>query len=390
MMNFEFATANRIIFGPGTINRIGQIVEEIGERTILLSGLPSEILSPIQSILEKAGVAFISIQVEGEPTVESIRSGLYIAQQFRCNSVIGIGGGSALDSAKAIAILINNPGDMMDYLEVVGGGQKIKNAGVPFIAIPTTAGTGSEVTSNAVIGALLPGQAEKKVKVSLRSPLMLARLALIDPELTLTLPVDVTAATGLDALTQLIEPFVSNRANPMTDSVCREGMKLAARSIRTVCHDGLNYPAREKMALASLFGGLALANAKLGAVHGLAGVIGGLYPAPHGAVCAKLLPYVMEANIQAIRKREPGNPALERYQEIGKILTGTEKATPEDSSVWIFTLTTDLNVAPLAQFGMQQRDFPRIVEQAALASSMLGNPIKLTNMELEGILQLAL
>lgn len=210
--------------------------------------------------------------------------------------VIGLGGGSVLDAGKAIAALVTNLGNVFDYLEVIGKGQPLVNAPLPFIAIPTTAGTGTEVTRNAVLGSPAHG-----VKVSLRSPMMLPSLAIVDPELTYGLPPEITASSGLDALTQLIEPFVSVKANPMTDAICREGIRHAAKSLRTVYHNGADASAREGMSLASLFGGLALANAALGAVHGFAGPLGGMLNAPHGAICAKLLPLVMEVNIKVLR-----------------------------------------------------------------------------------------
>ena len=209
-------------------------------------------------------------------------------------------------------------GELLDYVEIIGRGQALTKPSAPFIAIPTTAGTGSEVTRNAVLAS-----PEHRVKVSLRSPLMLARVALVDPELTYDLPPALTASTGLDALTQLIEPFVCLRANPMTDGLCVEGMRRAARSLRVAFTDGQNKSAREDMAVASLFGGLALANAGLGAVHGFAGPIGGMFPAPHGAVCAALLPHVMTANIRALRQRAPGSEALRRYDKVARLLTGS-------------------------------------------------------------------
>jgi alcohol dehydrogenase class IV len=389
-MKFEFSTAANILFGPGSIRGLGKIVRGYGRRISVLTGIPREYLSLIETILEADGLEFMRIPVVGEPSVEAIRAAVEIARQFQSEIVIGIGGGSALDSAKAIAVLLTNPGDVLDYLEIVGRGLKLNYPGLPFVAIPTTSGTGSEVTKNAVLGAEVPGQVDRKVKVSLRSPLMLAKQALIDPELTLSLPPGVTAATGLDALTQLIEPFVSNLANPITDAICREGIKFAARSLRIAYHDGANYQAREDMALASLFGGLSLANAKLGAVHGFAGVIGGMYSIPHGVVCARLLPYVIEVNIRALRERAPDGPAIYRYGEIARLVTGSEHATPEDACSWVHDLLVDFDVSSLSVFGIQKSELRVIVEQAAGSSSMQGNPIKLTRVEMEEILGSAL
>ena len=217
-----------------------------------------------------------------------VRQGVELARREQCDLVIAFGGGSAIDAGKAIAALLANGGELTDYLEVIGKGQPLRHPSVPFIAVPTTAGTGSEVTRNAVLAS-----AEHQVKVSMRSPLMLPRLAVVDPELTLELPPAVTASTGLDALTQLIEPYVSIRANPLTDGFCLEGLRRVSRSLRRAYHAGRDITAREDMSLASLLGGLALANAGLGVVHGFAAPVGGMFHAPHGAICAALLPHGM-------------------------------------------------------------------------------------------------
>jgi alcohol dehydrogenase class IV len=299
--------------------------------------------------------------------------------------VIGFGGGSAIDAAKAIATLVANGGDPLDYLEGIGAGKPLTQPALPIIAIPTTAGTGAEVTRNAVVAS-----PEHRVKASLRSPFMLPRLALVDPELTYTLPPEVTAGTGLDALTQLIEPFVSHRANPMTDAFCREGLTRAARSLRRAYEHGDDAAAREDMALASLFGGLALANAGLGAAHGFAAPICGMFPAPHGATCAALLPHVMAANVAALRARQPDGPALARYEELARILTGKQDATVEDALRWVSALCHDLRVPGLAAYGVTRADSPILAQKAAAASSMKANPIGLTPQELEEILAQAL
>jgi alcohol dehydrogenase class IV len=303
------------------------------------------------------------------------------AREFGADVVIGLGGGSVLDTGKAVAALLANPGDLLDYLEVVGRGRALPQRSIPYIAAPTTAGTGSEVTRNAVLAS-----PEHRVKVSLRSPHMLPRVAVVDPELAYSLPPAATASTGLDALTQLIEPYTCNSPNPMTDALCREGMARAARSLQRAYEDGRDAAAREDMSIASLFGGLALANAKLGAVHGLAGPLGGLFPAPHGAVCARLLPIVMAANARALRTRAPGSPALGRYAEVAEILTGRPGATIEDGIAWVSVLCDTLAVPPLSTYGMAQHDIPVVVAQGQKASSMKGNPIALTDEELARIL----
>jgi len=290
-----------------------------------------------------------------------------------------------MDAAKAIASLMTNPGDLLDYLEVVGKGKTLCEPSAPCIAIPTTAGTGAEVTRNAVLAS-----AVHRVKVSLRSPFMLPRLAVVDPELTFGLPRSITASTGLDALTQLIEPYVSFRANPMTDGLCLEGMRRVARSLRRVCDEPGNGVAREDMALASLFGGLALANAGLGAVHGFAGPVGGMFPAPHGAVCAALLPHAMKMNLNALRSRAADSSSLMRYDTVARELTGSASARASDGVDWVKQLTVALEIPSLSAYGIGAGDLEILSEKAAAASSMKANPIVLTAEERMEILRWAM
>jgi alcohol dehydrogenase class IV len=301
-----------------------------------------------------------------------------------CDVVVSLGGGSAIDAGKAIASVATNGGEPLDFLEVVGKGRTLEAAPLPFLAVPTTAGTGSEVTRNAVLAS-----AEHGVKASMRSPMMLPRVALVDPELTYALPPAVTANTGLDALTQLIEPYVSARANPLTDALCVEGIGRAAGALSRVYHDGADQQARSDMALASLFGGLALANAGLGVVHGFAAPLGGSWNAPHGALCAALLPHGMAANIAALRLRAPLHPALERYVVLARLLTGQKEASAEDGVEWVRALSAELGVPSLRAWGIAQADLPGVVEKAAHASSMKANPLPLTSEELLAVVSAA-
>jgi alcohol dehydrogenase class IV len=219
---------------------------------------------------------------------------------------------------------------------------------------------------------------------------MLPRLALVDPELTYHLPPEVTASSGLDALTQLIEPFVSVKANPLTDAICREGMARAARSLRRAYENGADAQAREGMSLAALFGGLALANAGLGAAHGFAGPLGGMLHAPHGVLCARFLPLVMEANIKAMDAREPEHPALKRYVQIAQILTDEKDVSAYDGVVWVSELVSALKIPRLSAYGMGADDFQEAVEKTQKANSFKGNPIVLNPEELTTILEKAL
>lgn len=385
MLPFEFATANRIIFGKGKLREIGTVAAPFGTRALLVVGGMMFRAAPLISQLSASGVEVFTYMVEGEPKISTAEEGARRARDLHCDLVIGFGGGSAIDCGKAVAAFATNHENPLHYLEVVGAGQPLTEAPLPYIAIPTTAGTGAEVTRNAVLAS-----PEHQVKVSLRHPLMLPVVALIDPELTYSLPPEITASTGLDALTQVIEPLVCVTPNPITDALCREGIRRASGALKRAFHNGLDAEAREEMAVVSLFGGLALANARLGAVHGFAAPIGGMYNAPHGAACAALLPHVMEVNIQALRKRDPQGEALRRYEEIARLVTHIARPTPEDGVMWIRDLCSGLRTPPLATYGVQRSDFPTLIERATNASSMKGNPITLTPAELKEILDRAL
>jgi alcohol dehydrogenase class IV len=384
-LRFEFATATRIIFGPGTLSEIGPLAAAEGQRALVVTGKSCERAEPLLKALAEEHIEYGTFPVAGEPTIDVAARGTEIARDAGCSFVIGFGGGSALDTGKAIAALLTNGGGPLDYLEVIGRGRKLTRPSAPFLAIPTTAGTGAEVTRNAVLGA-----PEHRVKVSLRGPFMLPRLALIDPELTYSLPSDTTATTGLDALTQVLEPYVSCRASPLTEPLCREGLHRAARSLRVACSRGNEKAARLDMAVTSLFGGLALANAGLGAVHGFAGPFGGMFSAPHGAVCACLLPHVMATNVAALKKRSPSSEVLRRYSDIARILTGDQGAAAEDGVSWVRELCKELNVPPLSTYGFGDADVPALIEKATAASSMKGNPIELSPDELTAILEQSL
>jgi alcohol dehydrogenase class IV len=385
-MRFEFATAQRVIFGPGSLAEVGPLARETGRRALVVTGRAIGRAERLLALLREAGVATEVFAVAGEPEVETVRAGVALAKREHCDLVIGFGGGAALDAGKAIAAMLTNSGDVQDYLESVGQGRVLTDRSAPFIAIPTTAGTGSEATRNAVLTS-----PEQRVKVSLRSPLMLPTVALVDPELTYDLPPAITAATGMDALAQSIEPFVCSRANPVTDALCVEGIGRAARSLRAAFSDGSDQAAREDMAVASLFGGMALANAGLGAVHGLAGPIGGMFPgAAHGAVCAALLPHVVAANLAALRSREPSSGVLDRYKQVATVLTGRRGATADAGVEWLRGLVVDLGIPRLAHYGITLADVPELVERAAGASSMRANPVALTSAELSAVLAAAL
>ena len=380
-MRFEFATATRIVFGAGALREVPAAAAEMGRMALLVTRRSAEI--------KRAGITGVPFPIHGEPTLDVVRQGVQLARDESCDLVIAMGGGSAIDAGKAIAALLANAGDPLDYLEVIGQGRPLQHPSIPFIAIPTTAGTGAEVTRNAVLAS--PAD---RVKASLRSPHMLPALAVVDPELTLTLPPAWTASTGLDALTQLIEPYVSSRANALTDMYCVEGMRLVATALCRAWRDGHDLKARADMAFASLLGGLSLANAGLGAVHGFAAPLGGMFDAPHGALCAALLPYAMRVNIAALRAAPPdadsNMESLLRYTTVARTLTGCDSALPEDGVEWVDALCRDLEVPPLSAYGVRQEDVPALAEKAARASSMKANPILLRPTQLEELISLAL
>jgi alcohol dehydrogenase class IV len=383
-MRFEFATASQIIFGPGTLGEAATNAAQRGRNVFVITGQNVDRAAPLLQLLKTHGLTYSQFCVTREPTVTQALSAVQQAREDACDIVIGIGGGSVLDTGKVVAALLTNTGNLMDYLEVIGGGQTLRREPAAYFAIPTTAGTGSEVTRNAVLES-----PEHRVKVSIRSPLMLPRLAIVDPELTYSMPPAVTASTGLDAFTQLLEVFVSGHANPLTDAICREGLQRAARSLKNAFMDGNNTTARADMCLASLFGGLGLANAKLGAVHGLAGPLGGMYHAAHGSLCAALLPHVMKINVEALKDRMSESPALQRYHEVARIITGASEARADDGIGWVQNLCSQLNIPPLSMHGIKPTDFPAVVANAQPSSSMKGNPIALTDKELTEILRRA-
>jgi len=342
-MRFEFATATRIIFGPGTSREVAPLAAEIGKRAFVITGSTIERAEPLLEQLNKHAIEYVTFNVISEPTTTMAKKAIESARGEKSDLVIGIGGGSGLDTGKVVAAMLTNSGQLEDYLEIVGLGKPITQSPVPYIAIATTAGTGAEVTRNSVLGV-----PEQRVKVSMRSPMMLPRMAVVDPELTYSMPPSITASTGLDALTQLMEAFVSNKANPMMDGICREGLKRAGRSLLAAYEDGSNRDARQDMSLASLFSGLALANAGLGAVHGFAGPLGGMICASHGVICARLLPYVMQANVKALQSRQSGSAALARDEVLAQILTGKATGQASDGVKWVQDICLQLKVPTLS------------------------------------------
>lgn len=391
---FEFASAGRIVFGRGeALRRVPPAVLELGCRSVLfVTGSSTGRAEPLAEALRAAGVAvsFFGLSGQGEPTVDDCEACLAAARAAGADCVVGFGGGSAIDTGKAVAALLTQPEGLLAYMEVVGKGKPLVNRPLPFIAVPTTAGTGSEVTKNSVFDAPAAG-----VKASIRSNWMLAALAVVDPGLTASVPPDVTAATGLDALTQCLEPYVCNAPNPLVDALCLEGLRRAARSLRRACAAGAtDEAARDDMCVTSLFGGLALANAKLGAVHGFAGPLGGMLHAPHGALCAAMLPHACAVNVAALREaaaRGEGAAAaaLARYDDVAAALTNRPGARAAEGVEWLQAVVAELKVPGLGTYGLSEARFGEVIEKAGRSSSMKGNPVALSHEQLVSILRLS-
>lgn len=380
---FEFATAQRILFGAGTAQELPALVRPLGKRVFAITGANT---SRHESLLRPLLTAEARIhRVRGEPTVDQVDGLAAEARELGADVVVAIGGGAAIDAAKAVAALVTNYGHALDYLEVVGRGQPLEHPALPIIAVPTTAGTGAEVTRNAVLS--VPAA---QVKASLRSPYLLPRVALVDPQLTLSLPRDVTAATGMDALTQLIEAFLTPRATPMTDALCRAALPGLAGALRRVMTQPDDLAARSQISLAALHSGMALANAGLGAVHGFAAVIGGRFAAPHGAICAALLPPVLEMNLRALHSRQPTSPSLDKLNEVARWLTERSDATADDCTPACAALALELGIPPLRQWGVNDTTVSAIAAETVRASSTKANPIAVSADELASALRAAL
>ena len=379
---FEFATADWIIFGVNSAKRIADNALTLGGKPLIVTGKNQNRCKFLLDDFAKKNIEFEIFSVNGEPTTKVVTECLNLAKHSKTDVIIGIGGGSAIDTGKAVSALITNGGELLDYLEVIGRGKPITKATIPFIAVPTTAGTGTEVTKNAVIKSN-----EHSVKVSLRSPFMLPNISILDPVLTYSMPKDVTASTGLDAFTQVIEPYVSIKANMLTDAICKEGIKRISRSLLKTFNNPADKKAREDMCIGSLFGGIALANAKLGAVHGFAGPMGGMIDAPHGVICGILLPYVIKTNIKALQERKPTSEVFKKYEKVARIVTKNEKAKPRDLIRWTDELYEKLNMPHLSEVDLKEEQIEELISKAKISNSMKGNPIVLTDEELRSIIK---
>jgi alcohol dehydrogenase class IV len=380
VVRFDLAVPADVRFGAGRISEVPQALAALGTSHVLVvTGRTTSRADSVRSALTELGISSVVFAVETEPSIDLVRTAVAQLTEAGSNAVLGFGGGSALDVAKAVAVLATAGTDPLDHLEVIGAGRPISRPGLPCVAVPTTAGTGSEVTRNSVLSG-------GGVKASLRSQLMLPKVAVVDPDLLIGLRAPTIAASGMDALSQLIEPLLSQRANPFSDALARDGIRRSARSLRRAYEGGMaNAGVREDLALASLFGGLCLANSGLGAVHGLAAAAGARLSAPHGAVCAAVLAAAVKVNLSALRDRASGHPAVLRMGEVATLLTGRPDADPEDAIGWLQELTTALSIPGLASYGLDDAEIPAVVATAQKASSMRANPIELTDAEVREI-----
>jgi alcohol dehydrogenase class IV len=380
VVRFDLAVPADVRFGAGRVSEVPEALLGLGaSRVLVITGRTTSRADAVRSALREAGVPSIPFGVATEPSIERVRAAVELLTEAGCDAVLGYGGGSAIDVAKAAAVLATTGTDPREHLEVIGAGRPIERPGVPCVAVPTTAGTGSEVTRNSVLSG-------GGVKASLRSPLMLPKVAMVDPDLLIGLPAPSIAASGMDALSQLIEPLLSRRANPFSDALARDGIRRSARSLRRGYEDGMeDAGVREDLALASLLSGMCLANSGLGAVHGIAAAAGARLNAPHGAVCAAVLAAAMEVNLRALRDRAPEHPAIERMSAVATLLTSQPDASPEDAIAWLQELTAVLSIPGLASYGLNDVEIEAVVTAAQKASSMRGNPIELNDTEVSEI-----
>jgi alcohol dehydrogenase class IV len=392
MNAFDFFSVSRISFGRGAFEGIGDLAGSFGQTAMVIAnaGQPGDcgLVDRLAELLGGSDVQMHSYRQRGEPSVEHVEQALEVARRESCDVVIGLGGGSAIDAAKAVAGLLTNGGSPLDYMEVIGKGQKLTQPSAPWIAVPTTAGTGAEVTRNAVIGC-----PEKRFKASLRSEHLLPRIALVDPELGVNVRAEITARSGMDALCQLIESYTSNKAQPITDALAMKGIALAAPALPRAFADGSDLDAREHMAMAALLSGITLANVGLGAVHGFAAPACANYPIPHGSLCAVLLPHVVSANAAALKAEAAEHPCLRKYEAVGRALTGDDDLRGQsaiDAGVsFLADLVVRLEIPGLREFGFQPDGFRDLVDLARKSSSMRYNPIALSDEVLLDILQKA-
>ena len=387
---FSVARLPRIEFGSGSFNRTGRIAAQYGRRVLLVTGAVSfcktEFWELLQAQFKRHAIEFDTVNINGEPSPEMVDQAVARFAGSDIDVVVGIGGGSALDAAKAIAGLLRVQQPVTDFLEGVGPERPYEGPAVPFIAVPTTAGTGSEATKNAVLSRRGP----EGFKKSFRHDRLVAQYAIVDPDLLASCPRQVIAANGMDALTQLIESYVSLKANVLNDALGISGLRAARDGLLALYHSaGQDAQARERMAYASMVSGINLAQTGLGSVHGLASPLGAFYPIPHGVVCGTLVAAATEMNINAMCEREPDNPALARYARISEVLCQQRHKTQEDAWQALIRLlqqwTEALKLERLGRYGLSAGGLDQVVAHSR-GSSMQTNPVLLSDEEIRAVL----
>jgi len=392
MRGFSIARLPRIVFGEGRLVELPALIADYGARVLLVTGAPfvarSPLFAQLLAGLRTSGIESEQVEIAAEPSPAVVDAAVGRFRGDPIDVVVGIGGGSVLDAAKAIAGLLPTGRSVLDHLEEVGRDIPYRGPALPLIAVPTTAGTGSEATRNAVISV----RGDQGFKRSFRHDLLVPQIALVDPQLTWTCPPEVTAASGMDAITQLLESYVSPQANPFTDPLAEAGLTAAQEALVPAVRDGATAagrPARAAMAYAALLSGICLAQTGLGAVHGLASPLGAFFPIPHGVACGTLVAAATAANIRALQARAPQDKALTRYAHAGSRLTGISTTSAEAArSALVRQLeewTDQLGLPRLATYGVAAHHFPQIVRHSR-AGSMRTNPIGLTDEELTSIL----
>ncbi len=377
---FQFMTATRIIFGEGALEGSLSVINQFGYSVLLVTGKDRQRATPILNYLQAQNMRYQHVVINGEPNITMVEETAVVGRKFNPDMVIAIGGGSVLDMGKALAAIIPNQGSVYDYVEVVGRNVPLKSKPLSFIAIPTTASTGSEVTRNAVLKS-----GQDKVKVSLRSPDMLADVAIVDPTLTYGTDQYTSGRGAMDAFTHLMEAYVCGEPNPLTDMVCEEGLRRLSRSVITGCKYN-NYDARADLSFAALLGGMAITNAKLGAAHGLASALGGKLDAPHSVITARLAPHVMHENINAA-KHAGRTDVIMRYRKLAQLVTGRTNANEHDGVLWVKMVLDKLELPSLDKFGVCQTSFEQVANDALKSVAIKGNPLPLNQSRLVYILQ---
>lgn len=371
-MQFNFYTPTKLIVGQGKVKEIGNVAGDYGKKPFVVVGQSAYDTGTADLVIQclnHAGLKpVLYTKPAGEPDQEMTDQTSEEARKQECDFVISVGGGSVIDLAKAVSGLVTNPGSVEDYLEGVGKGRKLQHKAIPHIAVPTTAGTGAEVTRNAVISSK-----KKKYKKSFRHPSLYPELAILDAELSVHLPAEQTAYSGMDAITQLIESYITWKANPITDALALQGLFLAFHSIRVVVDDGKDLTHRENLLLASTLSGICLANAGLGLAHGFASGLGALYDAPHGKVCAIMLPHAMRYNKEI---------SFNKLSKIGNILLDGNNISDQEAVDWILREIDQLNKKfnipkNLKEFNIKEEDKDLLV-QMSMGNSMGGNPAEIT------------